>query len=80
MVDQGTSSTSMEMKNWLGPHGFRLNKAPVETPGAIGIVGRYHAILRVTYQIIRQELDNQTGDHDCSQHTVFAVNCAVGPE
>lgn len=60
--------------------GVRLDEAPIETPGVIGTVERYHATLRLAYERIRRDLDRQSSDKECLEIAVFAVSCTTGPE
>lgn len=45
--------------------GARLKEAPVETPGAIGAVGRYHIPLRLAYQRVGANGNLQISDKEC---------------
>lgn len=47
VVDQGTVYNQEEMQDALEAHGVQLDEAPIETPGPIGTVERYHAPLRL---------------------------------
>lgn len=80
MVDQGTNYTSQELRGNLDAHGITLQEAPIETPGAIGTVERYHAPLRAAYERIRAEVKTGMTDDECLKMAVFAVNSTVGPE
>lgn len=78
-VDQGTKYVSKEMRENLAAEGVTLHEAPVENPGTIGTVERYHAPLRSAYNKIRMELSKETSDIECLRMAVFAVNSTMGP-
>lgn len=48
-VDQLTSYKSTEMSSNMVAAGISLNEAPIETPGSIGTVDRYHWPLRAAF-------------------------------
>ena len=80
-VDQGSGYVSKEMKENVSAQGITLEEAPIETPGAIGVVERYHAPLRSAYTKIRQTLSKgDTNDHECLKMAVYANNSTMGPE
>ena len=80
-VDQGSNYISNEMKANLSAAGITLEEAPIETPGSIGIVERYHAPLRKAYTKIRQDLlKKDCSDQDCLKMAVYACNATMGPE
>ena len=80
-VDQGTAYISAEMKANLSASGITLNEAPIENPGSIGLVERYHAPLRCAFAKLRETLEkNIVNDADCLQMAVFATNATMGPE
>lgn len=80
MVDQGTAYTSKEMRENLESFGVALVEAPIENPGSIGIVERYHAPLRAAHKKIRASLDRSTSDAECLQMNTYAMNSIIGPE
>lgn len=51
-VDQGTNFVSAEMRGKFQAAGVELKEAPVETPGSLGTVKRYHALIRVGFDHI----------------------------
>lgn len=79
-VDQGSAYVSREMKMAMDASGIRVEEAPVENPGTMGIVERYHAPLRSAYTKIRDTLDKSTTDAECLQMAVYATNFTIGPE
>lgn len=64
-IDQGSAYVSAEMRKTVSAAVTELMEAPVETPGRIGVVERYHAPLRVAYQKLREELPHDHTNHDC---------------
>lgn len=79
-VDQGSNYTSKEMRANMDAAGIRLREAPIESPGAIGVVERYHAPLRGIYEKIRKEMARDHTDVECLKMAVFSINATVGPE
>lgn len=79
-VDQGKAYVSVEMKSTVNACGVRLEEAPIENPGSIGVVERYHAPLRTGYTKIRSSLYRTINDEECLQMAVFANNSTMGPE
>lgn len=80
-VDQGTAYISDEFRSNAEAHGIKIQPAPIETPGSIGIVERYHAPLRRSFTKIRESLDRtKATDEECLKMAVFAVNSTMGPE
>lgn len=79
-VDPGTSYISREMRDNLESEGFRLLQDPVDNPGKIGVLKRYHAPLRAAFTKIRKDLYQKISDNECLRMAVFSVNATVGPE
>lgn len=79
-VDQGSNYTSKEFRGCIESSGVKLEEAPIENPGSIGTVERYHAPLRAAFNKLRADLDSSISDTDCLQAAVHAVNATVGPE
>ena len=80
-VDQGSSYISKEMRANAEAAGIELKEAPIENPGSIGTVERYHAPLRRAYNKIRQSLDKgNTTNAECLQMAVYSNNTTIGPE
>lgn len=80
-VDLGSAYISAEFRAKDAAEGIKFKEAPIETPGLIGIVERYHAPLRAVYTKIRESLDkSEANDHDCLKMALYAVNSTVGPE
>lgn len=61
-------------------HGAQLDEAPIETPGAIQTVERYHGPLMLAYERISTEARAGTTNQECLNLVVFEINCTVGPE
>lgn len=55
--DQGSAYISKEMKQNIAADDIILEEAPIENPGSVGIVERYHAPLRREYLKVREMLD-----------------------
>lgn len=51
--------------------GVCLEEAPTETPGAISVVERYQATLRLVYELVSADTDCQTSHKKCLQLAVF---------
>ena len=79
-IDQGSSYISKEMKSNAEAAGISMIEAPIENPGSIGIVERYHAPLRRAYHKIRKSLGRETSDDECLQMAVYANNTTMGSE
>ena len=79
-IDQGSNYTSKEFRAAARNDGINIREAPIETPGAIGIVERYHAPLRRAYNTLRDTLDKTISNNDCLLMATFAVNSVTGPE
>lgn len=79
-VDQGSAYTSSEMTATIEAEGIRLFEAPVETPGNIYVVERYHGPLRVHYTKLVADLDRSTSDSECLNIAVSSVNSTIVPE
>lgn len=80
VLDQGSVYTSNGMKEDFEAFGAHPDEAPIETPGAIGTVERYHAPLRLAYKGIRADSGRGRSEQVCLKLAVFAVNCMIGPE
>lgn len=80
-VDQGSAYISKEMKSKAAAAGITMEEAPIETPGSIGIVERYHAPLRMAFTKLREDLrKDEATDDECLQLAVYACNATMGPE
>lgn len=65
-----------------GAERWRINliEAPIETPGNIGVVDRYHPTLRAIYTKLWADLSKTNSDSECLEIGVIAVNHTIGPE
>lgn len=79
-VDQGSNFTSQEFRESAEADGIRIIEAPIESPGSISHVERYHAPLRASYLKIRQSLPRSETDAECLQLAVKSCNDVMGPE
>lgn len=58
-----------------------LEEAPIETPGAIGVVERFHVPLRCAYNKLGQSLSKvDTSYAECLKMAVHAKNSTMQPE
>lgn len=56
-------------------------KAPIENPGTIGLVERYHTPLRRSFNTIREMFNmKEVSDDECLHMAVYANNVTIGPE
>lgn len=80
-VDQGSAYVSAEFKSKAVAYGITMEEAPIESPGTIGIVERYHAPLRASYMTVRQSMPRaKASDDECLKLAVHGVNNTMGPE
>lgn len=79
-VDQGSAYISKEMRSNMETYGVRIREAPIETPGSIGIVERYHGPLRAAFERIWDDMDGCLTEADCLRMAIFSVNSTIGPE
>lgn len=67
------------MRDKISTSGVELEKAPVETPGSIGLAERNTAPLRFTYNKIRTTLaKNETIDAECLHMSVYSMRATIG--
>lgn len=55
VVDQGRSYASKEMREALKAYEDQLDETPIERPGTIRTVERYHGPLRLAYERTRTD-------------------------
>lgn len=79
-VDDGSGFKSTKIHQNVEGAGVTLREAPMETPGAIGTVERYHALFRYAYEKIGKEMGRDFADKECLVMVVFAINYKVGTE
>jgi hypothetical protein len=81
ITDTGTNFTSKEFKQHASTMGITTKSVPVEAHWSIGLVERYHTVVRRAYQIIQEELAGSGIDRDIAlQIAVKAVNDTAGPD
>lgn len=68
------------MKQSVASSGTELREAPVESPGNIGTVARYHAPLRAAFDRIKTDNNGRLSDRECLRMTFYTVNASTGPE
>lgn len=70
----------MRKNSNVASQGIKIGTAPIETPGAIGTVERYHAPLRAAFESVEEDLrKRESRDHNL-RPAVFTVNSTVSPE
>lgn len=79
-VDQGSSYVSKEMRSKCEASGIRLLEAPIENPGSIGMVERYHAPLRASFNKIKEDIGADITDKQALEMDVYTINATIGPE
>lgn len=80
-IDQGSNYISKEFEDNATAAGITILKAPIENPGTIGLVERYHAPLRRAFDTIRATFTRaEASDDECLHMAVYANNVTIGPE
>lgn len=78
--DAGKNFVSKEFRQFASSMSITTKSAPVEAHWSIGIVERYHAVLRRAYRVIMEELQETGITKDIGlQMAVKAVNDTAGP-
>jgi hypothetical protein len=78
-TDAGTNFTSKEFSQLASTMGTRIKVVPVEAHNSIGIVERYHNLIRRAYTIISVEIRDL--DKDMALQMAFkAINDSAGPD
>lgn len=72
-VDQGSAYVSDKMKRILIARYITMVESPIETPGTIGIVERYHSPLRSAYHRIHMDIAHEERS---KEYLAFAVHAA----
>lgn len=80
VVVPGSAYTSEKMIQFLSEFGVQLGGAPIETPGTIGTITKYHAPLRIAYENIRDVFGRITNVQNCLQMAIFTIRCTVRPK
>jgi hypothetical protein len=79
--DAGTNFVSKEFRQYAASMGITARSVLVEAHWSIGMIERAHPVLRRAYEIITEELKNETiSKHFILQMAVKAVNDTVGPD
>lgn len=68
------------MKKSLEFHGKQLDKAPIETQGAIWTVKKYHALSRLAYKSNRADFKKDISYQEWMDLETFAMNFPIGRE
>ena len=77
--DAGKNFTSKEFLQLASGMGIIVKTIPIEAHWSIGIVERYHAVLRRAYEIVEKELPELSKDM-ALQMSVKAINDTAGPD
>ena len=78
--DAGKNFASTEFRQSARSMAIEVKEVPVEAHNSIGKVERYHQPLRRAYEIIRDELQDNTSPEIILQMAVKAVNDSAGPD
>lgn len=79
VTDAGKNFTSKEFKQNATSIGTIVTTVPVEAHWSIGTVERYHAVLRRSYEIVKDEIPDITPEM-ALQMAVKAINDTAGPD
>ena len=77
--DAGTNFKSREFKHNAALDGIMIKDVPIEAHNSIGIVERYHGLIRRAYEIIVKELP-KLNKHSALQMAFKTVNDTAGPD
>lgn len=80
MVDQSSNYVSKELKINMASNVISIDVTPMETPGTIFTVRRYHTPLRVSYRNIRSDVNQEIRDYLCLKMAIFAITSTIGQE
>ena len=79
--DAGKNFASTEFKQLAGSLSIQVKEVPVEAHNSVGKVERCHATLRRAYEIIKEELKDESIDKEIVlQMAVKAINDTAGPD
>jgi di/tripeptidase len=79
--DAGKNFTATEFKQLASSMSIEVKEVPVEAHNSVGLVERYHALLRRAYEIMKEELKDEHIDKEIIlQMAVKAVNDSAGPD
>jgi hypothetical protein len=81
VYDAGKNFTVTEFKQLASSMLIKVKKVPVEAYNSVGLVERYHALLRRAYEILKAELkDEHINKEMILQMAVKAVNDSARPD
>jgi hypothetical protein len=81
VYDAGKNFTATEFKQLISSMSIKVKEVPVEAHNSVGLVERYHALLRRVYKILKAELKNKHIDKEMIlQMAVKAVNNSARPD
>jgi hypothetical protein len=81
MHNAGKNFTATEFKQLASFMLIKVKKVLVKAHNSVGLVERYHALLRRAYKILKAELKNEHINKEVIlQITVKAVNDSAGPD
>jgi di/tripeptidase len=79
--DAGKNFTATEFKQLAFSMSIEVKEVPVEAHNSVGLVERYHALLRRAYEILKAELKNKHINKEMIlQMAVKAVNDSARPD
>lgn len=78
--DAGKNFVSREFRQLATSLAITIKSVPVEAHWSIGIVERYHAVLRQAYKVIMDNLEGTIKKKTALQIAVKAVNDTAGPD
>lgn len=78
-IDQGSQFVSSEFKSTADTARIQILETPIECPGSMSHIERYHGPLRVAYEKLATELKGERKD-DLLKMAVSATNNTTGPE
>jgi ketopantoate reductase len=73
--------TAIEFKQLVSSMSIKVKKVPVKAYNSVGLIKRYHALLRRVYEILKEELKDEHIDKEMIlQIAVKAVNDLARPD
>jgi hypothetical protein len=81
VYNAGKNFIVTEFKQLVSSMLIKVKEVPVEAHNSVGLVERYHALLRCVYEILKAELKDEHIDKEMIlQIAVKAVNNSAGPD
>jgi hypothetical protein len=81
MHNAGKNFTAIEFKQLASSMSIKVKKVPVKAHNSVGLVERYHALLRRAYKIMKEKLkDKHINKEIILQIAVKAVNDSARPD